>query len=390
MTPLGAFALMALLIVAVAGAVAAWVRWRRWRAEEQDTRLITGIVDLRRSFRDGQVHLRLPAKGRGFTRDVETAVNRVLDEIVGHFRGRQAETEALARALDALTDIVTRTVEQLDATVVQVEGLGIELGRRALTTIGDAPIDARILDALAVLRTGDERFAGHCQTAAALADQSRSAASECRQAFTRLRASLTELAGETAGITRGLQTLRARWATVRTSVDEVARVAETTQVLAVSAALAAGREPDSPDQLDRFAAEVDEVAHGVTRGLARMTGAVAACEEGMVTLLGAADTERRQLGVATGEASELDGALARIHELPSSLAELATVLSGIAESQSQATTSLSAARPDASRLTDELQTWTALAQRVGSELTRATGALTAARREAQRLLEAAP
>jgi chromosome segregation ATPase len=380
------FAVIALLLVAVAGAVAAWVRWRRWRAEEQDTRLLTGIVDLRRSFRDGHVHMRLPAKGRGFTRDVETAVNRLLDEIVGHFRGRQAGTEALARALEALAEVVTRTVEQLDAAVVRVEGLGIELGRRALTTTGDAPM----LDALAVLRTGDERFAGKCQTAAALADQSRSAASGCHQAFTQLRASLTELAGETAGITEGLQTLKARWTTVRTSVDDVARVAETTQVLAVSAALAAGREHEARDELDRFAAEVDEVAHGVTRGLARITGAVAACEEGMATLLGAADTGRRQLGVATDEASELDGALARIHELPSSLTELATALSGIAESQSQATTSLSAARPDASRLADELQTWTALARSVGSELARATGALTAARREAQRLLEAAP
>jgi hypothetical protein len=385
MNPLLAFAMIASLLVAVASAVVAWVRWRRWRAEEQDTRLLTGIVDLRRSFREGHVHTRLPAKGRGFARDVETAVNRLLDEIVGHFRGRQAEAEALTRALDGLAAVVTRTVEQLDATVVQVEGLGVELGRRALATNGDGPI----LEALAVLRAGDERFGGHGRTALALADQSRSAASECHRALTQMRANLAALAGETAGIARGLETLGARWTTIRTSVDDVARVAETTQVLAVSAALAAGREQEARDDIDRFAADVDEVAHGMTRGLARITGAVAACEEGMATLMGSADTGRRRLGIATDEASTLGEALARIDELPSNLTELATVLSGIVESQSQATTTLSVARPDASRLADELQTWTALAQRVGSELARATGELASARREAQRLLEAA-
>jgi hypothetical protein len=379
MTSLAALGVIALLIAAFTGPVGKWVRWRRWRAEERDTRLLTGIADLRRSFREGRVNLRLPAQG-----DEETAVNQLLDDVVAHFRGRRAQAEARARALDALAGVLIRIVEQLDAAVLQVAGFGVELGRRALTTTGDVSNP----DALAALRAGDERFAGQCQTAVALADQSRFAASACHRAFTQLQATLTELAGETDGITRALQTLRTRWTTMRTSVDDVARVAETTRILAVSAALAVGRDHDARNEFDRFAAEADEVAHGVTHGLAQITGAVATCEEGMVTLLGAGDTGRRQLGVATDGASDLDGVLAWIQALPSSLAELATALSGIAESRSQATASLVAARPDASHLADELQTWTEVAQRVGSELVRATGALTAARREAQRLLEA--
>ena len=382
MTSVGMLAIVA-VVVALGGAVA-WLRWRRWRAEEQDTRLLTGIVDLRRSFRDGQVHLRLPAKGRGFTRDVETAVNRLIDEVVAHFRARQIETESLSRALDALAATVLRTVERLDATVVQVEGLGVELGRRADATVGDAPI----LEALAALRTGDERFADHCRSAASLVERLRGAASDCQRAFAQVRASLGEVANEMAGTTRGLDAVRTRWTAVRTGVEDVARVAGTTQVLAVSAALAAEREYDAHEDIGRIAAEVDEVAHGVSRGLARITEAVAACEEGMATLV----AETRQLDVATNEISALDGALARLGELPSHLAELATALSGIAASQAQATSSLTSAHPDAGRLADELQTWTALARRVGSELVEATGALTAARREAQRLLqvEAAP
>jgi hypothetical protein len=384
MTSLGVLALVVVVLAAIAGAVVAWIRWRRWRAEEQDTRLLTGIVDLRRSFREGQLDVRLPARGRGFTRDVETAVNRLIDEVVAHFRGREMETGSLTRALDALAATVLRTVERLDATVVQVEGLGVELGRRADTTVGDAPI----LEALAALRAGDERFADHCRSTSALVDRLRAAASDCQQAFAQLRTSLGDVAEEMAGTTRGLNAFRARWTAVRAGVDDVARVAGTTQVLAVSAALAAGREHDAHEDLDRIAAEVDEVAHGVTRGLARITAAVAACEEGMANLLG----ETRRRDVATDEISALDGALARIGELPSHLAELATALSGIAASQAQATSSLTSAHPDASRLADELQTWTALAQRVGSELAEVTGALTAARREAQRLLhvEAAP
>ena len=110
------------VVLGLAGAVVAWLRWRRWQADEQDTRLLTGIVDLRRSFREGQLEMRLPAKGRGFTRDVETAVNRVIDEVVAHFRVREIGTQALTRALDGLAATVLRTVERLDETVVQVEG----------------------------------------------------------------------------------------------------------------------------------------------------------------------------------------------------------------------------------------------------------------------------
>jgi methyl-accepting chemotaxis protein len=384
MTSLGMLGIVAAVLAALAGAVVAWMRWRGWRGEEQDTRLLTGIVDLRRSVREGQLHVRLPAKGRGFTRDVETAVNRLIDEVVAHFRARRTETEALTGALDALAAAALRTVERLDATVVQVEGLGVELGRRAAATVGDAPI----LEALAALRAGDERFADHCRSASTLVGRLGAAASDCQQAFAELRSSLAEVADEMAGATRSLAAFRARWTAVRTGVEDVARVAGTTQVLAVSAALAAGRGNDVREDLDRIAAEVDEVAHGVSRGLARITGAVAACEEGMASLL----AETRQGGVAADEISALEGALARIGELPSHLAELATALSGIAASQAQATSSLTSAHPDASRLADELQTWTALAQRVGSELAEATDALTAARREAQRLLqvEAAP
>lgn len=381
MTSFGAFALITLLLAAVAGAVTAWVRWRRWRAEEQDTRLLTGIVDLRRSVRDGQLDVRLPAKGRGFTRDVETAVNRLLDEVVVYFRTRKSDTETLTDALDSLAGVVTRTVAELDSTVVQLEGLGVELGRRASATVGDAPI----LDALAMLRAGDERLSGHCETAVALSDRSRAAVSDCQRAVTQLRASLAGLADDTAAITRALQTLQARWASVRAGVDDVARAAGTTEVLAVNAALAAGRAHDARHDVDLLAADIDEVAHVVGQGLARIGGAIAACEEGLSQVLNAAERQRR--GVAADGAGELDGALARIHELPLSLAELATSLSGIAASRSEATTSLSAARPDDGRLADELQTWTALAQRAGSELARAIGLLTDARRHAQRLLE---
>ena len=375
--------LATVVVLGLAGAVVAWLRWRRWQADEQDTRLLTGIVDLRRSFREGQLEMRLPAKGRGFGRDVETAVNRVIDEVVAHFRVREIGTEALTRALDALAATVLRTVERLDETVVQVEGLGVELGRRANAAPGDAPV----LDALAALRAGDEHFADRCRSASTLVERLQAAASDCQRAFAQLRASLAEVAEDMAGTTRGLSAFRARWTAVRTGVADVARVAGSTQVLAVSAALAAGREHDGDEDLDRIAAEVDEVAHGVSRGLARITGAVAACEEEMASLV---DVPQRD--VATDELSALDGALARIGDLPSHLAELAAALSGIAANQAQATSSLTSAHPDTSRLADELQTWTALAQRVGSELAEATGALTAARREAQRLLqvEAAP
>jgi hypothetical protein len=388
MTSFGTVAIVAVVLAALAGALAAWIRWRRWRAEEQDTRLLTGIVDLRRSFREGQVDRRLPAKGRGFTRDVETAVNRLIDELVAHFRARQVETESLARALDALASTVLRTVQRLDATVVQVEGLGVELGRRAPATVGDAPV----LEALDALRAGDARFADQCRSAAALVDRLRATASDCQRAFAQLRTSLAEVSDEMGGTMRDLRAFRARWSAVRTGVDDVARVAGTTQVLAVSAALAAAREHDGREDLDRIAAEVDEVAQGVSRGLERITGAVAACEDGLAGLLAAGDGETRRLGVASDEISRLDVALARIGELPAHLAELATALSGIAAGQAQATSTLTSARPDASRLADELQTWTAVAQRVGSELAEATGTLTAARREAHRLLqvEAAP
>lgn len=371
--------LATVVVLGLAGAVVAWLRWRRWQADEQDTRLLTGIVDLRRSFREGQLEMRLPAKGRGFGRDVETAVNRVIDEVVAHFRVREIGTEALTRALDALAASVLRTVERLDETVVQVEGLGVELGRRANATSGDAPI----VEALAALRAGDEHFADHCRSASSLVERLQAAASDCQRAFAQLRGSLAEVADEMAGTTRGLDAFRARWTAVRTGVADVARVAGSTQVLAVSAALAAGRDED----LDRIAAEVDEVAHGVSRGLARITGAVAACEEEMASLVG---VSRRN--VATDEISALDGALARIGELPSHLAELAAALSGIAANQAQATSSLTSAHPDTGRLADELQTWTVLAQRVGSELAEATLSLTAARLEAQRLrqVETAP
>jgi methyl-accepting chemotaxis protein len=388
MTALGTLALIVVLLAAVAGAVVAWIRWRRWRAEEQDTRLLTGIVDLRRSIRDGQLDLRLPAKGRGFTRDVETAVNRLLDEVIGQFRAREPAAAALTRALDALAFVVGRTVEQLDAAAVQIEGLEAELGRRARTTVGEAPI----VEALAAVRAGDDRLADHCQTVTGLADRSRALASECQQAFAQLRACLTELADEKAGVTHGLHGLQARWTTVRASFDEVARVAGATQVLAVNAALAAAPGPEAGNDFDRFAGDLDEVAHGVTHGLERITAAATACEQEMAHLLAAGDRERQRVGVVGDEAVRFDRALAQIHDFPSSLDQLSTALTAMAQSRAQATDGLSAARPDASRLADELQTWTAIARRVGSALTEATGVLAAARHEAARLLapEAVP
>src|SRR6185436_12308497 len=55
MMALRMLAVAALLLLGGGAGIVAWIRWRRWRAEEQDTRLLTGIVDLRRTFRDGDL-----------------------------------------------------------------------------------------------------------------------------------------------------------------------------------------------------------------------------------------------------------------------------------------------------------------------------------------------
>jgi len=377
MTSLPTPVLIALPIAVLVAPLAVLVWWRLRRAQKRNARVLIGIDELLQSFRDGEIQARLPAGG-----EVEAAVNRLLDEMVAHFRGPRAEAEGRARALDALAGVGLRTVEELDAAVVQVQDLGIDLERRALT----ATENGAAADAVAALRAGDDRFAGQCETVITLAEQSRSAVSACQRAVGQLRASLTDLAGEADGIARAARTSGARWATLRTGLDEVVRVADTTRILAVNAALAVGREHDARDEFARVAAEADELAHGVTRRLAQVTEAVVTCEQGMVALLGAGDPGRRLDGATD---PDLDEALAWIQALPSHLSELATALSAISESRAQATARL-AARLDASQLADELQTWTGLAQRVGSELARATGALTAARREARRLLEAAP
>jgi methyl-accepting chemotaxis protein len=328
-----------------------WVRWRRWRAEEQDTRLLTGIVDLRRHFRDGHLDERLPAKGRGFTRDVETAVNRLLDEASVHLRTREHEVATLAKALDLLGSVVARTVEQLETTAREIEGLGVELGRTASTAGGGL----RFWEAVEMLRAGDERFAGHCQNAIVLADRSQSAAGQCHDALEHLRATLAELTREAAGTTEGVRALRAQWRELHTGLDAVAQATGTTEVLALNATLVARREGDPNRVLDRLATEADELAHDATRALARVRSVATDCED-------------------------------RIHELPPHLTALATALSGVAEVQTQASAHLSAARPDAVRLADEFQTWNALARRIGSVLADAAALLTATRREAERLL----
>lgn len=382
MTVLEMLALVAASVVTAGVGATAWIRWRRWRGEEQDTRLLTGIVDLRRRFREGDLDGRLPAKGRGFARDVETAVNRLLDEASVHLRQRLGEAAALAQALDALGGAVARTVERLEATAGQIELLGAELGQRASTAVGGPPF----WDALEALRADDARVAEHSRTAATLADHSRDAAARCQGALEQLRATLADLARQAAGTTEGGRALQKRWTEVRTGIEGFVQAAGSSEVLAVNAALAAGGERDGRAALERFAAEADEVAHDATRALARITAAAADCEEPLARLVGAGEAER-WLGVATVEASELDGALGRIQDLPPSLAAIANALAGVADLQAQAVVDLSAARPDVARLADELGAWTTLARRIGSDLTHAAGLLTAARREAQRLLE---
>lgn len=378
---MGTFALILILLIVGGAGLMGWVRWRRWRAEEQDTRLLTGIVDLRRRFRDGHLDERLPAKGRGFTRDVETAVNRLLDEAAVHLRTRENEVATLAKALDLLGSVVARTVEQLETTAREIEGLGVELGRTASTAGGGL----RFWEAVEMLRAGDERFAGHCQNAIVLADRSQSAAGQCHDALDHLRATLTELTREAAGTTEGVRALHAQWRELHTGLDAVAQATGTTEVLALNATLAARREGDPNRVLDRLATEADELAHDATRALARVRSVATDCEDRMADLA-TSDTASR-LELAAAEAAALDGALGRIHELPPHLTALATALSGVAEVQSQASAHLSGARPDAVRLADEFQTWNALARRIGSVLADAAALLTATRREAERLLE---
>jgi hypothetical protein len=379
MTVLETLATVALFLLAGGTGVVAWLRWRRWRSEEQDTRLLTGIVDLRRRIREGDVAARLPAKGRGFVRDVETAVNRLLDEAAAHLHARHAEAATLAQALDLLGGVVNRTVAQLGAAADQLEALGGELGRRAAAAAESAPV----WDAVERLRAGDASMTGHCRAAAALADDTRSVAAECQAVLRQLHGTLADLRRVAAGATEGVRAVHARWVEVRREIDGLAHATGTTALLAVNAALAAER--DAGGALARLAAEADEVAHDATRALARATGAAAGCEEPLAQLAAASEAAT-QAGRAAAEVAELDGTLERLQDLPASLAALASALSGVADLQAEATTSLAAGRPDAVRFADELRGWTAAAGRIGGELARAAAVLADARRETERLL----